>query len=105
MCVNLTGKLEVCESCAISKSKVCAFINKTYTRASKPVDIIFVDATGPFPESLIGNRYCIGVVDNYSRYFCSFFTKTNLQLLNNTFFKNMTSRGTPVKCICLDNTV
>ena len=80
MCVNITGKLEVCESCAISKSKVCAFINNTYTRASKPVDIIFVDATGPFPESLIGNRYWVGIVDDHSRCYRSFFTKTELQL-------------------------
>ena len=28
----------------------------------------FVDTTGPFPESLIGNRYWIGLVDEYINY-------------------------------------
>ena len=72
---------------------------KTYTRSSETWRRIFVDTTGPFLESLIDNRYWIDVVDDYSHYSYSFFTKTKSQLPKNMkeFFKNMTSRETPVK--------
>ena len=53
-----------------------------YTKVSKPEKRIF-DMTGPFPESLIDNRYWIGVVDDYRNYSWSF-TKTNGQLPQKT---------------------
>ena len=64
-----------------------------------------MDTTGPFLEILIGNRYWIGVVDNYSRYSWIFFTETKPQLPKNTeeFFEKMTSCGTPVKYLCYEN--
>ena len=104
--VKLTGTLQVCDVCARSKSKSHAVINKTYTRVSNSVESICVDTTGPFPESLIGNWYCIGVVNDYSRYSLSFFTKTKLQLPKKMedFFKNMTLCGTTVKYLCCENT-
>ena len=96
--VKLTGTLQVCDGCARSKAKSHAVRKKTYTRASHPGEMIFVDTTGPSPQSLIGNWCWISVVDNYSRYSWSFFTKTKSQLPKNTeeFFEKMTSRGTPV---------
>ena len=66
--VKLTGTLQVCDGCARSKEKTRAVRNKTYTRASQPVERTFVDTTGPLPEILIRNRYWIGVVGDYSRY-------------------------------------
>ena len=67
--------------------------------------IIFVETTRPFPEILIGNWYCIIVVDNCSRYYCSFFTKTKSQLPKKMedFFEKMISCGTPVKYLPCDN--
>ena len=67
--VKLTGTLQACDGCTRPKEKERAVRKKTYTRASHPGERIFVDKTGPFPESLIGNRYWIGVVYNYSRYY------------------------------------
>ena len=61
--VNMIGMLQFCDGCAISKAKAREVMNKMYTRASKPGERIIVETTGPFPESLIGNRYCIVVVD------------------------------------------
>ena len=103
--VKLTGTLQVCDVCASSKAKARAVRKKTYTRASQPGERIFVDTTGPFTESLIENLYWIGVVDDYSRYSWSFFTKTKSRLLKNMeeFLKKMTSRGTAVKYIRYDN--
>ena len=104
--VKLTGTLQVCDGFARSKAKACVVRKNTYTRSSQMGENIFVDTTGPFPEILIGNWYCIGVVNDYSRYSLSFFTKTKLQLKKKMedLFKNMTSRGTPLKYLCCDNT-
>ena len=52
---KLTGMLQGCDGCDRSKSKARDARKKTYTRASKPVERMFLDTTGPFPESLIGN--------------------------------------------------
>ena len=40
-----------------SKAKARAVSKKNYTRASNPQERIFVETTGPFTESLIGNWY------------------------------------------------
>ena len=66
--VTLTYTLQFCDYCARLKEKPCVVRKETYTEASNPGEMIFVDTTGTFTEILIGNRYCIGVVENYSRY-------------------------------------
>ena len=68
MGVKLTGTLQVCDGCSRSKSEACSVRKKTCKRASRTGERVFVDTTGTFTESLIGNRYWIGVVDDYSRY-------------------------------------
>ena len=82
--VKLTGTLEVCDGCTRSKEIFRAVRKKTYTRFTKQGERIFVDTTGLFPESLIWNRYRIGVVDDYNSYSWSLFTKTKLQLPKKT---------------------
>ena len=44
------------------------FRKKMYTRVSNPGESIFLDMNGPFLESLVGNGYWIGVVDDYRSY-------------------------------------
>ena len=82
--IKLKGTLQVCDGCVMSKEKSRAVRKKTYTRSSKPGEIIFVGIIGPFMESLIENRYWISIVDDYIHYSSSFFTKTKLQLPNKT---------------------
>ena len=79
--VKVTDTIHVCDGCDRSKAKARDVINKTYTILPKQGESISVDTTGPFTEILIGNRYWVGVVDDYSRYSWSFFTKTKSQLL------------------------
>ena len=78
--VKLTDTLKVCDGCARSKEKSCAVRNKTHTRVTNTVEMIFVETTGTLSESLIENRYCIGVVDDYRRYSWILLTKTKSQL-------------------------
>ena len=91
--------LQLCDRCARYKAKSCAVRKETYTRSSQLGDITFADRTGTFTESLIGNWYWIGLVDNYSCYSWSLFMNTKSQLTKKTeeFFENMTSGGTLVK--------
>ena len=72
----MVGTLEFCDGCAKSKAKSHAVRKKTYIGATNPGEMVFVYTTGPFPEILIENYYCIGVVDDYTRYSWSLFTKT-----------------------------
>ena len=64
-----------------------------------------MDTTDPFMESLIGNRYWIGVVNDYIRNSWSFFTKTKSQLPKKMeeLFEKMTSCCIPVKYLRCDN--
>ena len=105
MRVKLTSTLQVCDVCDRYKTKAHAVRKKTYTRASNPVENIFVDKTGPFPESLIGNWYWTDIVDNCSRYSWSFFTntKSNFPKKMEEFFKNIMLRVTPFKYLHCDN--
>ena len=66
--VKLTGTLQVLDGCEKTKAKERMVRENTYTKASQPRKRIFVETTGPFPESLIENRCWISVVENYSRY-------------------------------------
>ena len=102
---KLTGTLQACDSCARSKEKARALIKKTYTRASKPGEIIFVDTTGTFLENLIVKCYWIEVVDKYSHYPCSFFRKTKSQLPKKMeqYFAKMKLHVTPFNYLCCDN--
>ena len=102
---KLTVTLQVCDGCALSKAKSCAVRKKTSTRASQPRERVFVDTTGPFPESLIGIWYYIGVVDYYRRYSWNFFTKMESRLPKNIedCFEKMTSRETSVQYLLYNN--
>ena len=62
--VKVSGTLQVCDGCAISKEKLRAAKKKMFTRAKKARENIFVDTNSSLPESLSGNRYWIGVVDD-----------------------------------------
>ena len=77
--VKLIGTLEVCGSFAGSKSKGCTVRKKTDIRATNPAENICVNTNGSLPESLFGNRYCIGVLDDYIHYYWRLFTKTRSQ--------------------------
>ena len=73
---KLAGVLEFCDRCARSKAKMSSVRKKTYTQATNLGESIFVETTGTFLESLMGDCYWIGIVSDYSQYSWSLFTKT-----------------------------
>ena len=79
--IKLTDTLQACDRCTSSTVKSRVVSKNTYTRVSQPLERIFVETAGPFSKRLVGNWYWIGVVEYYSHYSWSLFTKTKSQLL------------------------
>ena len=77
--------------CTIKGKSTCGEEKDLY-KSIKSGERIFVDTSGPFPESLIENWHLIGLVDDYSRYSWSVFAKTNSKIAKKTeeFFEKMT---------------
>ena len=63
--------------CKIKGKKVKKF---TENESTEPGEQIFVDTSGPFNPSLIGSRYWVKVVNDYSRYSWSEFTRKKDEL-------------------------
>ena len=72
---DLTGQLEVCTGCTEAKAKATAVPKNTTVKATRPGERLFTDISGPYANSVIGSRYWIMVVDDYSRMKWSFFRK------------------------------
>ena len=54
---KLVGKLEPCDSCGVVKAKRASVKSSTTEVATKPGMRVFVDTSGPFPQSASNNRY------------------------------------------------
>ena len=78
--IKLTGELKPCEGCCRANAKAKAVRKSTGTRSTKPGERLFVDTSGPYPESLSGNRYWIQIVDDFSRKGWSKFRKSKVDL-------------------------
>ena len=77
---KLTGKLRPCEGCCLANARAKAVRKSSDTRATKPGERLFVDTSGPYSESLAGNRYWVQVVDDFSRKGWSKFRKSKVDL-------------------------
>ena len=64
---RLTGQLVSCSACSTAKGNRAPTPHHTTARAKRPMELIHVDTTGPFPASLGGSRYVVMFVDSASR--------------------------------------
>jgi hypothetical protein len=49
-------------------TKMTNWIPKQWgTNKSKCLELIYLDIAGPFPQSICGNRYCILIINSYTR--------------------------------------
>ncbi len=55
--IKLTGSMKSCEGCGLAKAKQKNVSKTTNVRADKPGARLFVDTSGPYPESLGGRKY------------------------------------------------
>ena len=103
--MKLTGELHTCEGCMQAKAKYKA-VNKTTNRKStKPGERLYIDISGPYQETLKGNRYWVKMVDDYRRFSTSTFIKHKNELKYQVIkhIKIINSSGKKVMYVRLDN--
>ena len=66
--ILLVGELASCSGCSMAKGIRAPTPHRTTSRAEAPLDLVHIDTTGPFPESLGGSRYVVMFVDSASRF-------------------------------------
>ena len=102
---TLTDTLLPCRSCALAKARAKAVPKSTMTRARHPGKRLFLDISGPFPTSLLSNRYWFKIVDDHSRYSWDAFlpVKSGLDVpLRSLLLKNKAANK-PCKFLRCDN--
>ena len=67
----------ICRACVEGKMHDIPHPSKTIISSSRILELLHVDLFGPIPEiSLGGKKYCLVIVDDYSRYTWVYFFKT-----------------------------
>jgi len=66
--LTLTGHRQYCSGCAEAKAIRAAVPKTTSLKATRPLERLFGDLTGPFPPSAGGSRYCMLLVDDFSNF-------------------------------------
>ena len=66
--IQFAGELASCSGCFMAKGIRASTPHRTTSRAVAPFDMVHIDTTGPFPESLGGSRYVGMFVDSASRF-------------------------------------
>ena len=65
--LRLSNSLLPCESCISATGRRALCPPRTTSRATAPLESVFVDTAGPFQLSHGGARYLVAFVDNFSR--------------------------------------
>ena len=63
---ELFGQFKICEACAKAKTKAKGVSKTAKMKAESPGQRLFVDISGPYAKSVIGNKYWVMVVDDFS---------------------------------------
>ena len=66
--IQLVEELAPCSGCSMAKGIHAPTPQYTTSRAAYPLDMVYIDTAGPFPESLGGSRYVVMFVDSGSRF-------------------------------------
>ena len=103
--VKLTGKLKACDGCCRANAKAKAVRKVTNTIAEKIGERLFVDTSGPYPETSAGNKYWICVVDDKTRKSWSEFRRTKSEIVKivEKKIEDLKNMGHTVKYLRCDN--
>ena len=72
---KLSGIMTVCAGCAAAKAKARAVPKTTQEKSTVPGERLFVDISGNYAKSAVGNQYWVMAVDDYTRKRWSYFIK------------------------------
>src|SRR5699024_6682980 len=70
-----------CEDCAANKLTKPSFKNRPRVTTS-PLQVVYSDLCGPFPDSFASEKYFMTVIDDYSRFCVTYFLKSKDQALD-----------------------
>ncbi|MDQ9783115.1 hypothetical protein RF094_10435, partial [Serratia marcescens] len=63
------SKDKVCSACQLGKQTRASFKSKGNIQSDRVLELFHMDLFGPIPiASLGGSKYCLVVIDDYSRY-------------------------------------
>ena len=80
MGLNLTGKLDSCESCDLAKARQANLNKKTVPRCNIPGERLYIDISSPTAKSLSGKRHWLLVLDDCTYFVWSYFLKEKSDL-------------------------
>src|SRR5664279_591668 len=70
-------KNRVCSSCVLGKQHGAPHPHKTIITTKRILELIHLDLFGPLSYDILGGKkYCLVIVDDYSRYTCVYFFKS-----------------------------
>ena len=72
---DIVRELKVCAGCVDAKAKAKPVAKFTVQKAGHPGERLFIDTSGPYAKSVIGNKYWMVIVDDFSPMKWSFFRK------------------------------
>ena len=103
--INLTGKLQACPGCLYVKANRKNIMKATNTRATIAGERLFIDTSGPYLQSIGGNKYWFKVVDNYSRKNWNYLLKRKNEAPTHikSLIRILQSKGKKVQYIRCDN--
>ena len=100
-------KDKLCSACQVGKQVTNTHPTKAYLSTSRVLDLLHMDLFGPTTyASLRGKKYCLVIVDDYSRYTWTFFLQDKAEVLSifKKFAKNVQNQfDVKIKRIRSDN--
>ena len=103
--VKLTGNLVPCDGCCRANAKAKGVRKWTTTSADSIGERLYVDTSGPYPETESGSKYWICIVDDKTRKSWSKFRKTKSEMpkIVDEHIEYLKGLGHVVKYIRCDN--
>ena len=109
---QLVGERNACDACNLVKTKARAIPKVTKNPSTHVGERVGLDISGPFPltsgvfsRSIQHKLFWYGMTDHYSSKMISAFGHTKKDLVDfvDQTYEFMKTRGTPIKCIRMDN--
>ena len=103
--IKLTGTFQSCPGCMYAKAKQKKLNKLSKVQATKPGERLFLDTSGPYPQSLGGNTYWLKIVDDFSRKNCNFLLKKKSEVGKKVIdhIDSLIKNGKKVKFLRCDN--
>ena len=103
--VKPTGTLKTCDGCARAKATQKRTNKNTDTKATKPDERYYMDTSGPYAQTIGGNRYWIKFIDDYSKKSFDFYVvrKKSVSEIARALFARLKARNRTVKFLLCDN--